>query len=92
MGKAFVIFAHFRKNYIRFYVIHCYIFYTNNQKLLNIAKVNLYVFASTGKSRTRKPLQLVVGTLTPSSVFLSWGFLINPHHDWTLPSHCSSDR
>ncbi|XP_063126997.1 target of Nesh-SH3 isoform X43 [Rattus norvegicus] len=45
-----------------------------------------------GKSRTRKPLQLVVGTLTPSSVFLSWGFLINPHHDWTLPSHCSSDR
>ncbi|XP_006522343.1 target of Nesh-SH3 isoform X30 [Mus musculus] len=45
-----------------------------------------------GKSRPRKPLQLVVGTLTPSSVFLSWGFLINPHHDWTLPSHCPSDR
>ncbi|XP_052015171.1 target of Nesh-SH3 isoform X32 [Apodemus sylvaticus] len=45
-----------------------------------------------GKSRTRKPLQLVVGTLTPSSVFLSWGFLINPHHDWTLPSHCPNDR
>ncbi|XP_040606607.1 target of Nesh-SH3 isoform X23 [Mesocricetus auratus] len=45
-----------------------------------------------GKSRSRKPLQLVVGTLTPSSVFLSWGFLINPHHDWTLPSHCPSDR
>ncbi|XP_021040166.1 target of Nesh-SH3 isoform X3 [Mus caroli] len=45
-----------------------------------------------GKSRPRKPLQLVVGTLTPSSVFLSWGFLINPHHDWTLPSHCQSDR
>ncbi|XP_077900480.1 target of Nesh-SH3 isoform X31 [Ictidomys tridecemlineatus] len=45
-----------------------------------------------GKSRSRKPLQLVVGTLTPSSVFLSWGFLINPHHDWTLPSHCPNDR
>ncbi|XP_075398731.1 target of Nesh-SH3 isoform X7 [Tenrec ecaudatus] len=45
-----------------------------------------------GKSRTRKPLQLVIGTLTPSSVFLSWGFLINPHHDWTLPSHCPNDR
>ncbi|XP_031219974.1 target of Nesh-SH3 isoform X25 [Mastomys coucha] len=45
-----------------------------------------------GKSRPRKPLQLVVGTLTPSSVFLSWGFLINPHHDWTLPSHCPNDR
>ncbi|XP_035314255.1 target of Nesh-SH3 isoform X1 [Cricetulus griseus] len=45
-----------------------------------------------GKSRSRKPLQLVVGTLTPSSVFLSWGFLINPHHDWTLPSNCPNDR
>ncbi|KAM4887355.1 target of Nesh-SH3 [Thomomys bottae] len=45
-----------------------------------------------GKSRPRKPLQLVVGTLTPSSVFLSWGFLINPHHDWTMPSQCSNDR
>ncbi|XP_076974686.1 target of Nesh-SH3 isoform X26 [Tamandua tetradactyla] len=45
-----------------------------------------------GKSRPRKPLQLVVGSLTPSSVFLSWGFLINPHHDWTLPSHCPNDR
>ncbi|XP_037690730.1 target of Nesh-SH3 isoform X26 [Choloepus didactylus] len=45
-----------------------------------------------GKARPRKPLQLVVGTLSPSSVFLSWGFLINPHHDWTLPSHCPNDR
>ncbi|XP_053421757.1 target of Nesh-SH3 isoform X4 [Nycticebus coucang] len=45
-----------------------------------------------GKTRSRKPLQLVVGTLSPSSVFLSWGFLINPHHDWTLPSHCPNDR
>nr|XP_008515697.1 PREDICTED: target of Nesh-SH3 isoform X26 [Equus przewalskii] len=45
-----------------------------------------------GKARSRKPLQLVVGTLTPSSVFLSWGFLINPHHDWTLPSQCPNDR
>ncbi|XP_053526221.1 target of Nesh-SH3 isoform X4 [Artibeus jamaicensis] len=45
-----------------------------------------------GKRRSRKPLQLVVGTLTPSSVFLSWGFLINPHHDWTLPSNCPNDR
>ncbi|XP_006868712.1 PREDICTED: target of Nesh-SH3 [Chrysochloris asiatica] len=45
-----------------------------------------------GKTRTRKPLQLVVGTLTPNSVFLSWGFLINPHHDWTQPGHCPNDR
>ncbi|XP_074070439.1 target of Nesh-SH3 isoform X2 [Macrotis lagotis] len=45
-----------------------------------------------GKSRTRKPLQMVVGTLTPSSVFLSWGFLINPQYDWTLPVQCPNDR
>ncbi|KAM9201398.1 target of Nesh-SH3 isoform 10-T10 [Dugong dugon] len=45
-----------------------------------------------GKTHTRKPLQLVIGTLTSSSVFLSWGFLINPHHDWTLPSHCPNNR
>ncbi|EHB09893.1 Target of Nesh-SH3 [Heterocephalus glaber] len=51
-----------------------------------------YTEAVVGKARPRKPLQLVVGTLTPSSVFLSWGFLINPHHDWTLQSHCPNDR
>ncbi|XP_074157138.1 target of Nesh-SH3 isoform X5 [Sminthopsis crassicaudata] len=45
-----------------------------------------------GKSRTRQPLQMVVGTLSPSSVFLSWGFLINPQYDWTLPSQCPNDR
>ncbi|XP_027722159.1 target of Nesh-SH3 isoform X19 [Vombatus ursinus] len=45
-----------------------------------------------GKSRTRKPLQMVVGTLSPSSVFLSWGFLINPQYDWTLPTQCPNDR
>ncbi|XP_038622080.1 target of Nesh-SH3 [Tachyglossus aculeatus] len=45
-----------------------------------------------GKSRQRKPLHLVVGTLSPSSVFLSWGFLINPQHDWTLTNHCPNDR
>ncbi|XP_044525134.1 target of Nesh-SH3 [Gracilinanus agilis] len=45
-----------------------------------------------GKSRTRKPLQMVVGTLSPSSVFLSWGFLINPQYDWNLPSQCPNDR
>ncbi|XP_023588620.1 target of Nesh-SH3 [Trichechus manatus latirostris] len=45
-----------------------------------------------GKTHTRKPLQLVIGTLTSSSVFLSWGFLINPHHDWTRPSHCPNNR
>uniref|UniRef100_A0A8C9M5T8 ABI family member 3 binding protein n=1 Tax=Panthera tigris altaica TaxID=74533 RepID=A0A8C9M5T8_PANTA len=59
-------------------VRHFYAFYPN-------IKINC-------KTRSRKPLQLVVGTLSPSSVFLSWGFLINPHHDWTLPSHCPNDR
>uniref|UniRef100_A0A8C7EBJ8 Fibronectin type-III domain-containing protein n=1 Tax=Nothoprocta perdicaria TaxID=30464 RepID=A0A8C7EBJ8_NOTPE len=45
-----------------------------------------------GRSKTQKPLQLVVGTLTPTSVFLSWGILVNPQHDWTATSSCASDR
>ncbi|KAM9388228.1 target of Nesh-SH3 [Phaethornis superciliosus] len=45
-----------------------------------------------GRSKTQKPLQLVVGTLTPTSVFLSWGILVNPQHDWTSTSNCASDR
>nr|XP_025044267.1 target of Nesh-SH3 isoform X22 [Pelodiscus sinensis] len=45
-----------------------------------------------GKTKTQKPLQLVVGTLTPNSVFLSWGILVNPQHDWTATSSCASDR
>ncbi|XP_014802784.1 PREDICTED: target of Nesh-SH3 isoform X24 [Calidris pugnax] len=45
-----------------------------------------------GRTKTQKPLQLVVGTLTPTSVFLSWGILVNPQHDWTATSSCASDR
>ncbi|XP_074928537.1 target of Nesh-SH3 isoform X2 [Chelonoidis abingdonii] len=45
-----------------------------------------------GKTKTQKPLQLVVGTLTPTSVYLSWGILVNPQHDWTATSSCASDR
>ncbi|XP_067402255.1 target of Nesh-SH3 [Emydura macquarii macquarii] len=45
-----------------------------------------------GKTKTHKPLQLVIGTLTPTSVFLSWGILVNPQHDWTATSSCASDR
>ncbi|XP_071664860.1 target of Nesh-SH3 isoform X32 [Patagioenas fasciata] len=45
-----------------------------------------------GRNKTQKPLQLVVGTLTPTSVFLSWGILVNPQHDWTATSNCASDR
>ncbi|NXT34055.1 TARSH protein, partial [Pelecanoides urinatrix] len=44
-----------------------------------------------GRTKTQKPLQLVVGTLTPTSVFLSWGILVNPQHDWTATSNCASD-
>ncbi|NXI22741.1 TARSH protein, partial [Sterrhoptilus dennistouni] len=44
-----------------------------------------------GRNKTQKPLQLVVGTLTPTSVFLSWGILVNPQHDWTATSNCGSD-
>ncbi|NXL84026.1 TARSH protein, partial [Alectura lathami] len=45
-----------------------------------------------GRNKNQKPLQLVVGTLTPTSVFLSWGILVNPQHDWTATSNCASDR
>ncbi|XP_050812500.1 target of Nesh-SH3 isoform X24 [Gopherus flavomarginatus] len=45
-----------------------------------------------GKTKTQKPLRLVVGTLTPTSVYLSWGILVNPQHDWTAMSSCASDR
>ncbi|KFW74933.1 Target of Nesh-SH3, partial [Phalacrocorax carbo] len=45
-----------------------------------------------GRTKNQKPLQLVVGTLTPTSVFLSWGILVNPQHDWTATSNCASDR
>ncbi|NXI59222.1 TARSH protein, partial [Chloroceryle aenea] len=45
-----------------------------------------------GRNKTQKPLQLVVGTLTPTSVFLSWGILVNPQHDWTATSNCAGDR
>ncbi|NXX85174.1 TARSH protein, partial [Urocolius indicus] len=44
-----------------------------------------------GRNKTQKPLQLVVGSLTPTSVFLSWGILVNPQHDWTATSNCASD-
>ncbi|NXH58761.1 TARSH protein, partial [Rhabdornis inornatus] len=45
-----------------------------------------------GRNKTQKPLQLVVGTLSPTSVFLSWGILVNPQHDWTATNNCASDR
>ncbi|KQK78828.1 target of Nesh-SH3-like protein [Amazona aestiva] len=45
-----------------------------------------------GRTKNQKPLQLVVGTLTPTSVFLSWGILVNPQHDWTATTNCASDR
>ncbi|XP_039178283.1 target of Nesh-SH3 isoform X11 [Crotalus tigris] len=47
---------------------------------------------SKGKTKKPKPLQLVIGTLTPTSVFLSWGILVNPKHDWTTMNNCPNDR
>ncbi|XP_053563542.1 target of Nesh-SH3 [Bombina bombina] len=44
------------------------------------------------KNSVQKPLQLVVGTLTPTSVFLSWGILINPQFDWSFLNKCPNDR
>ncbi|XP_050843542.1 target of Nesh-SH3 isoform X25 [Serinus canaria] len=56
------------------------------------ARVSNNKKSCSGRNKTQKPLQLVVGTLTPTSVFLSWGILVNPQHDWTATSNCASDR
>ncbi|NXQ25607.1 TARSH protein, partial [Alaudala cheleensis] len=56
------------------------------------ARVSNNKKSCSGRNKTQKPLQLVVGTLTPTSVFLSWGILVNPQHDWTTTSNCGSDR
>ncbi|KAF7251134.1 Target of Nesh-SH3 [Varanus komodoensis] len=45
-----------------------------------------------GKMNKLKPLQLVIGTLTPTSAFLSWGVLVNPKHDWTTMNNCANGR
>ncbi|XP_075708894.1 target of Nesh-SH3 [Rhinoderma darwinii] len=44
------------------------------------------------KNSIQKPLHLVIGTLTPTSVFLSWGILINPQVDWSALNKCPNDR
>ncbi|XP_053167978.1 target of Nesh-SH3 isoform X5 [Hemicordylus capensis] len=51
-----------------------------------------YKKSCSGQTKTPKPLQLVIGTLTPTSVFLSWGILVNPKHDWTTMNNCANDR
>ncbi|KAM6319643.1 target of Nesh-SH3 [Podargus strigoides] len=56
------------------------------------ARVSNNKKSCSGRTKTQKPLQLVVGTLTPTSVFLSWGILVNPQHDWTATRNCASDR
>ncbi|XP_048348873.1 target of Nesh-SH3 isoform X3 [Sphaerodactylus townsendi] len=56
------------------------------------APVPNYRKSCSGQTKTPKPLQLVIGTLTPTSVFLSWGVLINPKHDWITMNNCANDR
>ncbi|XP_077198213.1 target of Nesh-SH3 isoform X16 [Paroedura picta] len=56
------------------------------------APVPNYRKSCSGQTKTPKPLQLVIGTLTPTSVFLSWGILVNPKHDWTTMNNCANDR
>ncbi|KAM4683522.1 target of Nesh-SH3 [Amazona ochrocephala] len=56
------------------------------------ARVSNNKKSCSGRTKNQKPLQLVVGTLTPTSVFLSWGILVNPQHDWTATTNCASDR
>ncbi|KAK2544531.1 Abi3bp [Columba livia] len=63
----------------------------SNQYVPLPSEGNTYV-TELGRNKTQKPLQLVVGTLTPTSVFLSWGILVNPQHDWTATNNCASDR
>ncbi|XP_072789417.1 target of Nesh-SH3 isoform X32 [Taeniopygia guttata] len=55
------------------------------------ARVSNNKKSCSGRNKAQKPLQLVVGTLTPTSVFLSWGILVNPQHDWTATSNCAGD-
>ncbi|XP_069493369.1 target of Nesh-SH3 [Ambystoma mexicanum] len=45
-----------------------------------------------GQPKVQKPLQVVVGTLSPSSVYLAWGVLVNPQYDWTVLNKCPTDR
>ncbi|KAM9019888.1 target of Nesh-SH3 [Ara ararauna] len=56
------------------------------------ARVSNNKKSCSGRTKNQKPLQLVVGTLTPTSMFLSWGMLVNPQHDWTATTNCASDR
>uniref|UniRef100_A0A8C6J2U5 Uncharacterized protein n=1 Tax=Melopsittacus undulatus TaxID=13146 RepID=A0A8C6J2U5_MELUD len=56
------------------------------------ARVSSNKKSCSGRTKNQKPLQLIVGTLTPTSVFLSWGILVNPQHDWTATTNCASDR
>uniref|UniRef100_H0ZTT5 ABI family member 3 binding protein n=1 Tax=Taeniopygia guttata TaxID=59729 RepID=H0ZTT5_TAEGU len=56
------------------------------------ARVSNNKKSCSARNKAQKPLQLVVGTLTPTSVFLSWGILVNPQHDWTATSNCAGDR
>ncbi|OWK52197.1 Target of Nesh-SH3 [Lonchura striata] len=56
------------------------------------ARVSNNKKSCSGRNKAQKPLQLVVGTLTPTSVFLSWGILVNPQLDWTATSSCAGDR
>ncbi|XP_077647040.1 target of Nesh-SH3 isoform X2 [Lonchura striata] len=55
------------------------------------ARVSNNKKSCSGRNKAQKPLQLVVGTLTPTSVFLSWGILVNPQLDWTATSSCAGD-
>ncbi|XP_044297908.1 target of Nesh-SH3 isoform X15 [Varanus komodoensis] len=56
------------------------------------APVPNYKKPCSGKMNKLKPLQLVIGTLTPTSAFLSWGVLVNPKHDWTTMNNCANGR
>ncbi|XP_061578957.1 target of Nesh-SH3-like [Cololabis saira] len=45
----------------------------------------------TGKVELQKPLHLVIGTVTPSSVLLSWGTLLKTPYEGNVMSDCLED-
>lgn len=59
-----------------------------NQRKLNV-KVN-HCFLS-GKVQLEKPLHVVIGTVTPTSVILSWGTLLKTPYEGNIMNDCLED-
>ena len=51
--------------------------------------VNVHLFA--GKVELEKPLHLVIGSVTPTSVLLSWGTLLKTPYEGNVMNDCLED-